>query len=305
MKEIFNAMIFGFKEILTWNTMKYALISGLLVSLGWGVIGYFLWDILIVISSHIIDWVPFSMVRSNGAWMLSTFLWLQLVLLTFALIFVFFGNVVLRHISKDKYSLFSLWVAVGSAIFWGIVWFIKGDYIYHEFLQFLTVLPFQTVEKGIAFFIGFYFIYNAIVVTMVFVASLFSEPLIISVEKRHFAEDEVRRDHIWSSVAYTLKDSFIFLGASLLLFPLLFVPVLNIFVQIGLWTWLIKDTMTYDAASLVYEKVDQESLKKDRLPICFISIIVALFNLVPVLNIFGPFFGVITLFHYFKNKGKL
>ncbi len=301
MKEIFNAIIFGFKEILTWNTMKYALVLGLLVSALWGVIGYFLWDTLITISSHVLDWVPFSMVRSNGAWMLSTFLWLQLVLLTFALIFVFFGNVVLRHVSKEKYTMFSLWVAVGSAIFWGIVWFIKGDYIYREFLQFLTVLPFQTVEKGIAFFIGFYLIYNAIVVTMVFVASLFSEPLIVSVEKRHFEEDEVRRDHIWSSVAYTLKDSFIFLGLSLLAFPLLFIPVVNILVQIALWTWLIKDTMSYDAAALVYEKVDKEKMKEHRLAIGFISIIVALFNLVPVLNIFGPFFGLIALFHYLKS----
>lgn len=63
------------------------------------------------------------------------------------------------------------------------------------------------------------------------------------------------------------------------------------FVQIGLWTWLIKDTMTYAAASLVYEKVDKKALKKHRFSIWFIAIIVALFNLVPVLNIFGPFFG--------------
>ena len=301
MKKIIEAILFGFNEILTWNTMKYALISGLLVSLGWGIIGYFLWDTLIAMSSKILDWVPFSMVRANGAWMLSTFLWLQLVLLTFTLIFVFFGNIVLRHISKEKYTLFSLWVAVGSAVFWGIVWFIKGDYIYQEFLQFLTVLPFQTVEKGIAFFIGFYFIYNAIVVTMVFVASLFSEPLIVSVEKRHFAEDEVRRDNLWSSIAYTIKDSFIFIGLSLLLFPLLFIPVLNIIVQIGLWTWLIKDTMTYDTAALVYEKVDKKVLKEYRIAIWFISIVVALFNLIPVLNIFGPFFGVITLFYYLKK----
>jgi hypothetical protein len=37
MKEIFNVILFGFKEILTWSTMKYALISGLLVSLEDGV----------------------------------------------------------------------------------------------------------------------------------------------------------------------------------------------------------------------------------------------------------------------------
>ncbi len=299
-----HAIIFGFREILTWNTMRYALLSGLIVSVGWGVVGYLVWDYLIAISSHILDWVPFSMVRSNGAWMLSTFLWLQLVLITFALVFVFFANLVLRHVAKEKYTLFSLWVAGGSALFWAVVWFFKGDSIYQAFLELLTALPFQTVEKGIAFLIGFYFIYNAIVVTMVFVASLFSEPLIVSVEKRHFEEEEVHRDHIWSSIGYTLKDSFIFLGVSLVVFPLLFIPVINIVVQIALWTWLIKDTMTYDAAALVYENVDTEALKEHRMAIWFLSIIVALFNVIPVLNIFGPFFGVIALFHYLKSLEK-
>ena len=68
MKNIMNAMIFGFKEILTWNNMKYALISGFLVSAFLGFIGYMLWDKMIALSSTIIDLIPFAMVRSNGAW---------------------------------------------------------------------------------------------------------------------------------------------------------------------------------------------------------------------------------------------
>ncbi|RLA70943.1 MAG: hypothetical protein DRG24_06150, partial [Epsilonproteobacteria bacterium] len=174
----------------------------------------------------------------------------------------------------------------------------------HQFLQLLTWLPFETVEKGIAFLIGFYLIYNAIVVTMVFITSLFSEPLIASVEERHFKEDEVIRDHVFRSVGYTVKDSVIFMIASLIAFPLLFIPVLNIVVQIALWMWLIKDTMSYDAAALVYEKVEQEEIKQHRFAIWVISFTTALFNFIPVFNIFGPYFGEISMFHYLKSIKK-
>ncbi|RRS31773.1 MAG: hypothetical protein P794_03185 [Epsilonproteobacteria bacterium (ex Lamellibrachia satsuma)] len=304
MKDTMKAIVFGFKEILTWNTMKYALVSGILVTAVWIGIGYLLWGHMIALSSKILELVPFSMVRSNGAWMLSTFLWLQLVLLTFALIFAFFGNFILRHVSKEKYTSFSILVALGSAVFWGIIWFFKGDYMYHQFLQLLTWLPFETVEKGIAFLIGFYFIYNAIVVSMVFVTSLFSEPLIASIEKRHFKEDEVVRDHVFSSVSYTVKDSFIFIVVSVIAFPLLFVPIINFGVQITLWMWLIKDTVSYDAAALVYEKVKKEEVKEHRGAIWTISFMTALFNFIPVFNIFGPFFGEIAMFHYLKSIQK-
>ncbi len=304
MKNTIQAILFGFKELLSWNTMKYALISGFLVTLLWVGIGTMLWETLIRLSSHILEMVPFSMVRSNGAWMLSSFLWLQLVLLTFALIFAFFGNIILRSVSKEKYTSFSLLVIAGSAIFWGIVWIFEGGYIYQQFLKLLTWLPFETVEKGIAFLIGFYLIYNAIVVTMVFVTSLFSEPLITTVEKHHFKGDEVRRDHVFSSVGYTLKDSIIFIVASLLAFPLLFIPVLNILVQVALWMWLIKDTMSYDAAALTYEKVKKEEIKKHRFALWNISFVTALFNFVPLLNLFGPYFGEIAMFHYFKAGTK-
>ena len=300
-----NSILFGFKEILTWRTMKYVTISGVVVSLLWLGIGILLWDPIINLSSKIIEMVPFSMVRSNGAWMLSTFLWFQMTLITFALIFAFFGNLFLRKISKEKYSTFSVMVLVGSALFWGVVWFFKGDYIYHQFLQLLTWLPFETVEKGIAFLIGLYIIYNAIVVSLVFLTSIFSEPLIKLIEKEHFPEDEVVRDNVFKTTGYTLKDSAIFIGLSILAFPLLFVPLLNIFIQIILWIWLIKDTMSYDAASLTHENVDKSILTEHKGAIWFVAFVAVLFNFIPVFNIFGPFFGLITMFHYFKTlKGN-
>ena len=296
-----EAIFFGFKEILQWHTMKYALISGIVLSGVWIVIGFLSWDYLVSISSHILGWIPFSMVRSNGAWMLSAFIWLQLILLTFALVFAFFGNFILRNVSKEKYTSFSLWVAFGSALFWTVVWFFKGDYIYHQFLKLLTWLPFETIEKGIAFLIGFYIIYNAIIVSMVFVTSLFSEPLIASIEKRHFSAEPVVRDHLFTSIGYTIKDSLLFVLLSIVAFPLLFIPVINIFTQSALWMWLTKDTVSYDALSLTMANVDKEQIKTHKKAVWFISFIATLFNFVPILNLFGPFFGEIAMFHYFKG----
>ncbi len=299
-----NAVVFGFKEILNWKTMLYAMMSGILVTAVWLVIGYMFWDSLVALSSRILEFVPFSMVRSNGAWMLSTFLWLQAVLLTYALIFAFFGSIILRSVSKEKYSSFSLIVAGGSAVFWGIVWFFEGEYIYHQFIKLLTWLPFETIEKGIAFLIGAYLVYNAIVVTLLFFASIFSEPLIASVEKRHFHEDVVVRDHNFRVVGYSIKDTVIFFFLSLIAFPLLFVPIVNIIVQIALWMWLINDTLSYDAAALSYEKVEKEVLKEHKSARWFISFITALFNFIPVLNLFGPYFGEISMYHYMKSIQK-
>jgi len=45
--------------------------------------------------------------------------------------------------------------------------------IYHSFEGLVISALLETIEKGIAFLIGFYLIYNAIVVTMIFVASMF------------------------------------------------------------------------------------------------------------------------------------
>ena len=301
MKNTIQSIFFGFGEILKWNTMKYALVIGIIVTTLWVSVGIMIWDSIMGLTSHVLGWIPFAMVRSNGASMLSAFIWLQLTLLTFALIFAFWGNFILRSVSKEKYTSFYLWVAVGSALFWSIVWYFKGDYIYAQFLQLLTWLPFETIEKGISFLIGFYIIYNVIIVTMLFIASVFSEPLIVSVEKRHFNGDDVSRDQIFSSIIYTIKDSLIFLLASLLAFPLLFIPVLNIFVQIVLWTWLVKDTVGHDALALTSIKVKKEQLIEHRMAVWFISFVTVLFNFVPILNLFGPFFGEITMFHYFKQ----
>lgn len=300
MKYVMKSLMVAFKEIITWDIIKFVLLIGTIVTAFWIGVAFLIWDDLVNLSSHIVELIPFSMIRSNGAWMLSSFLWLQLVLVTFALIHAFFGNLILQYVSKEKYSSFSILVLILSALLWGIIWFFEGDYIYNEFLKLLTWLPFETLEKGIAFLIGYYIIYNAIIITMLFVTSILSEPIISSIAKKHF-NMEVVKDNLFESIKYTIKDSIIFIIASIVLFPLLFVPIINLIVQVLLWIWLIKDTISIDALSLANKKLDLNLIKEKRAAIWFISFVTALFNFIPILNLFSPFFGEIAMFYYFKS----
>ncbi|PHS40384.1 MAG: hypothetical protein COB07_04615 [Sulfurovum sp.] len=301
MKETLNAIYSGFREILTWHTMRYALISGAIVALIWAVIGFFAWDILVGLSTSFIELLPFKIIRSDGASMLSAFIWIQLVLVTFAFIYIFIGNFILRSLDRDKYTAFTILTIFGTSLFWAVVWFFMHDYIHAQLVNFLSTLPFETIKKGFASLMAFYFIYNGVVMTMVFFASFFSAPLMRAIEEKNGTEANLVQTNRFRSMKYTLKDSLIFTALVIVLFPLVFIPVIDMFVQLALWSWFIKNTMSYDAASLVYEEKQEEEIAKHKPAVWFISFVTVLFNFLPIFNIFGPFFGEIAMFRYFKN----
>jgi hypothetical protein len=292
--------MFGFKEIFRWHTMKYALIVGLLVISIWIGLGFLFWDSLNAISMTLIGFLPLDMMISDGTWMMSTFLWLIMVLLTFAFVYIFLGNFVLTRISKNKYGLFSLQLMLASALFWMFIWWLNSTMIHEKVSSFLKTLPYTTVEHGLAYLFTIYIIYNAIVISILFMVNIFNKPLIKHLSVKHY-DGEIEHHHTLQAFNYTVKDTMIFIVISLLAFPLLFIPIINFIVQIGLWMWLTKDTLQYNTASLVFNDVKKEDLKEHQKDIWFISFISVLFNFIPIFNIFAPFLGEISMFHYWKQ----
>jgi len=302
MQDFLDAIIFGFKEILKTSVMKFAMVSGIVISAIWIFIGVVFWDDIISLSSGVLDLIPFSMIRSNGAWMLSTFLWLQLVLVTFALVFTFFGSIIADKESREKFASTAILVGLSSAIFWGIVWWFGGDYIYAQFLKLLTWLPFETVEKSLAYLIGFYIIYSAIIVSLIFVASAFSANFLQEIREKHFPYDRMYEEHEYKNVKQTLKDTAIFTITSIISFPLLFVPILNFLILVALWIWLMKDTLSYDVSAFVFGKIDKEALQEYKKELWAITLLGSLFNFIPILNAFAPYFTQLSMFYYLKEK---
>ncbi len=304
MQDVTESIFFAFKEILNYHTMKLVFFIGVAVTLLWSAMGFFLWDTLIGISSFFIDLVPFSMIRSNSAWMLASLLWLVLVIVTFALILVFFGNMILEKVSKEKYSSFSLGIIFLSATFWAAIGFFNAGILHQKLLQLLNWLPFETVEATMSYLLGFYFIYSGIIVTMLFVTSFFSEHLLVKISKKHFPYETLLEENEFETSKNRVVDITIYIAISLLAFPLLFIPLLNFIVQITLWVWLIKDTFVEDAQVLLIRQEDSKKLTQYKKSFFVISGVTALFNFLPLFNIFGPFFGEIAMFHYIKQLKK-
>ena len=304
MQDVTESIFFAFKEILNYHTMKLVFFIGVAVTLLWSAMGFFLWDTLIGISSFFIDLVPFSMIRSNSAWMLASLLWLVLVIVTFALILVFFGNMILEKVSKEKYSSFSLGIIFLSATFWAAIGFFNAGILHQKLLQLLNWLPFETVEATMSYLLGFYFIYSGIIVTMLFVTSFFSEHLLVKISKKHFPYETLLEENEFETSKNRVVDITIYIAISLLAFPLLFIPLLNFIVQITLWVWLIKDTFVEDAQVLLIRQEDSKKLTQYKKSFFVISSVTALFNFLPLFNIFGPFFGEIAMFHYIKQLKK-
>lgn len=304
MQKIAESILFGFKAILSYKIIKRALTIGLIVTLIWSAIGYLLWNELISVAAYFIDLVPFAMLRSNGAMILSSLLWFLLVLITFALILTFFGNMILERVSKERYSSISLAIVFSSALFWSLVWFFEGHYINAQFLRLLNWLPFETVKEGLAYLLSLYFIYNGIIITMLLVTSFYSEALFEDIQERYFPfEPLLEEDEIKASENRVL-DIIIYLTISIIAFPLLFIPIINFIIQLGLWIWLIKDTFVKDSAWLVIPKEKRDKLSNYKFGFFVISSAAALFNFLPLFNIFGPFFGEISMFYYLKKIKK-
>jgi len=301
MLDFFESIAFGFRVILKWNIVKIALISGLLVSGLWIVIGLFLWSPLVSISGFLLELVPFSMVRSNGAEIISIFAWVQAVLITFALIVAFFGTLLSRKIDQQRYSYFYIITLVCSVVFWALVWFFEGEYLHGEFLKLLNLLPFKTIDRGMAYLIACLIIYNAIIISMLFVVSIMSKKVLFEINRDYF-DDEMIYNRGFKIVKYTIKDTLVFIAASIVLFPLFFVPFLNWIIQIGLWSYLVRNTFKYDASALLFENTDEVKLDKENRAIWAISLISTIFNFIPFLSVFGPLFGEISIFHYLKTS---
>ena len=302
MQDFIDALLFAYKQITRRYIMRYIVAIGVVVTVVWAVIGFVFWDGIIAVSTSLVELVPFSFIRSNGAVFLSTFLYMQVVLLSFAVVHAFLMNLYLDDDQKERSGWITLTLVVGSALFWAVVWFFNAATIHTQLEKILTWLPFETVEVAIAYLLGFYLLYNMVVISMTMAASIYSPKFLARVREHECPYDPIYEERGFFVFRHTVRDAALFFGVSLLAFPLLFVPFVNFVIQIALWVWLAKDTLFFDAATLLFKNPKKSDFAEYKWAIWGIACTGSFFNFVPVINIFGPFFSEIAMFYYLKQK---
>ncbi len=292
-------------DTLSWSIVKLALVVGIPLAFIWIGIGNLFWDSVFSLSSHFISWIPFSILKSNAAFLIGGFVWFLVVLATYAIIIALFNVPIYKMISPKKYESFSIVLLIVISVGWTIFAIGNWDLVYKELAKLLTWFPFQTLQDGVAWLLSMLVFYNLYIVSMYIAVMIFNKPFLNIIALRDYSlEDEtnsIENSKFLKTVCKDLSIFFIFLFIS---FPLFFVPFVNILIQLVLWTWFIKESYFLSAASAYATKEEIERLSGHGTAKWSIAFLGSFLNLLPVVNIFAPFFTQTMFFHWVMQNRK-
>ncbi len=209
----------------------------------------------------------------------------------------------LQDIFSSTVLMFILKVGLGSIIFWiSILWYFWGDF--SSFVaSFLTWIPFDWLKESVIYIAAPLVGYILIIVTISTLTSLYSEKVLISLAKKHYPKVKVvASPTISGSIGATLSSTLLFLFLIIVLFPLLFIPVLGQGLMLYLWSILLKAPTIHDVGGLFIK--DKEELKQKGKKSNIIAMIASLFNYIPILNIFAPLFAQIMFLHQILGQNR-
>ena len=205
-------------------------------------------------------------------------------------------------LSKDvilfvlKMGLISL--AVTSLLTWNL-W----DTFNNLIASYLSWIPWEWLQTSGASVATFSLAYMLFIIIVSLLTSLYSEKLLIALAKKRYPDiPVVGSANITTSIILTLKASIIFLLLFMITLPLLFIPMFGQVLVLYLWSILLKEPTIYDVGALFIDdkKVLKEKKKKTRV----LAMVAALFNYVPLVNIFAPVFAQILFLHHILKEEK-
>ncbi len=210
----------------------------------------------------------------------------------------------LQDIFSKEVLLFVLKIGFGSIIITGIFIYLFWSTLSSFITSYLSWIPWEWLQTTGAGAATIALAYMLIIIMISILTSLYAEPLLIKLAKKHYPDAKVvGSPNISTSVYLSIKSGVIFLLIFMFTFPIIFIPIVGQIYMLWLWSIIIKEPTAYDVSSLFIadKKIVKEKTKKSRI----IAMIASLFNYVPVLNIFAPVFAQILFLHQILGKEKL
>jgi len=176
---------------------------------------------------------------------------------------------------------------------WGVLTNIIASY--------LSWIPWEWVQTSGASVATLLLTYMLFIMMVSLLTSLYSEKLLLSLAKKRYPDVPVIGSaDITTSILLTLKASIVFLVLFIITLPLLFIPIFGQVLVLYLWSILLKEPTIYDVGSLFIN--DKKILKEKKKKTSILAMIAALFNYIPLVNIFAPVFAQILFLHHILKK---
>jgi uncharacterized protein involved in cysteine biosynthesis len=196
-----------------------------------------------------------------------------------------------------------------SVVFWGVVFFVFSDDIYSFLLSYIQHLPFSSSIENFLSGLGSFlviaiFYYLAVISTLGVFSSFFIDKIVLRINEKHYG-CEVKNESFKESlkgVLISLKSFFIYLILFVFTFWLLFIPVVNIFYQMFMWSVLNKKPLVFDSSYLFLDYKEVE--KRLNFKIWILVFLSSFIYFIPILGLFGYTFQLIIITHLVLNYCK-
>ncbi|MCB4743524.1 MAG: hypothetical protein LGB54_04130 [Sulfurovum sp.] len=187
---------------------------------------------------------------------------------------------------------------ISTVITWGLIWLL-GDILKGFIINYLGWIPWewaQTTGASIAIVAVGYMLF---ILTLSVVTSFMIEPLLIMLAQKHYPYAKVvNSSSVMKSTILSIRSGLSFFFLFLFLLPLMFIPLIGAIWMLWLWSIPIKDSSIYDIQSLFVPQEQKIEVKNATV----LAMVAAIFNYIPILNIFTPVFAEIIFLHTIIDK---
>ena len=280
----------AFKDISNKDIRKLSILNGIGWAVIWIILGMIFYEPLLEFTKWMINLLPFTFVKSSGAEFILIIMWLQAVLITIGIVFSLFDQYI-----KNKFI--SPFVALMIAIVWFLFFFSYQSSFIFRLERLIRIFPFESIEEAVSNVLAIFIFYSF------YVASIYLSFLFLSIknleklQKEEYPNIDVKKQFSFLRLFLIMfRDLILFIVALFVLYPLLFVPFVNIIIIIVLWTILIKSSIL----EIVFMVFGKENINNKI--IWSFSLSSVILNFVPIVNLFAPAFGLLSVYHYIMEK---
>ncbi|PHQ69301.1 MAG: hypothetical protein COB93_08380 [Sneathiella sp.] len=161
-----------------------------------------------------------------------------------------------------------------------------------------TVVSFLT---GLGFVLGGFFLFPLVISALI---GIFLDDISDAVEAKHYPDDDAARDiPLLSSIWDAVKFLGVVILCNLVVLPLYFIPVINLFVYYLLNGYLISREYFQMVAIRHHDIDDVTRLRKtNRSEIYMMGIVVAFCLTIPIVNLITPIVATAAMVHLYKKR---
>ncbi len=204
-----------------------------------------------------------------------------------------------------RYTFLPLLLSLG---FWGVVFLVFGDEIIHWLASYALSFPFgekisKLIESG-GFLVLIVLYYLLTISTLGIFSSFFIDKIVLRINEKHFNCKERQtsfKDTLYG-IFVSIKSFLIYAILSLFTFWMLFIPVVNIFYQMVMWTILNKKPLVFDSSYLFFDPREIE--KELGIKAWVVVFLTSVVYFVPVISWFGYTIQLIFFSHMVLKKCK-